>query len=998
MSERPRSRRRPLSGLGRRLRSFRSGARNALELLKDGRIGAPYQAPHREHHREATFVLRRYTDASGAPGEGAPLLLVPPLMVTTEIYDISPELSAVAWLRAQGLDVWVVDFGSPERVEGGLERTLDDHILAVSEAVGRVVEATGRPAHLAGYSQGGMFAYQAAAYRRSDGVASLITFGSPVDLRRNLPVKVHDDLAEAFIRAAGAALSGPFQSLEQLPAAITSNGFKLLNPRKELQQLMGLFGALPNREALERREPRRRFLGGDGFVAWPGPAFRDFVDSVIVQNRMASGGFVIDGRAVSLADITCPVLCFMGTRDELARPAAVRGIKRAAPRADVQEQVIEAGHFGLVVGSRAMGEVWPTVAAWIDAGGRLEPGAPDDGAPSPGDAGGTRALYDVATVLADSLWHRVGDASLNMVDLVETMRWQLPRLARLESLHPRSRVSPGRALAEQAAAIPDEPFLLWRGRAYTYAEAERRVNQVLHVLLELGVTPGDHVALLMDTHPDVLTALTALSRMGAVAVLLNTGLRGASLEQALEVGEVRHLIVGPGHLEEARAVGREVWLFGQPEQGDPPEGVTHLDARIDPSVTAPPEGVAVNEGRAEELAMLLYTSGTTGLPKAARITNRRWALAALGSAAACRLTPADTVYCPLPLHHATGLLVAVGGAMVGGSRLALVSRFSARDFWSDVRRSGATVVFYVGELCRYLVNAPPQEGEERHPVRLFVGNGLRPDVWRRLQERFGEVPVLEFYGSTEGNVALANLAGEKVGSVGRPIPGAGEVALVRLDAVTGEHERDAQGWRVRCGAGEAGELLARIHEAHPMGHFEGYTDPEATAEKVLRGVFEPGDAWFATGDLLRQDEEGDFWFVDRIGDTFRWRGENVSTEQVAVVLDGSPQVRMAAVYGVALPGQEGRAGMAALELNEGQALDGAALFERVEANLFPAARPLFVRCVARLEVTGSLKIVKHRLQREGIAPEGGDPVWVYDAEARAYVPMNDASYARAVRG
>ncbi len=285
-------------------------------------------------------------------------------MVTAEVYDVAPDLSAVTALAAGGVDPWVVDFGAPEREEGGMRRTLDDHVRAVAEAVGRVREATGRDVHLAGYSQGGMFAYQAAAYPRSEGVASIVTFGSPVDIHRNLP-NVGSQVAGRIIQAARPLVEPTLERIEGLPGILTSTAFKLVSVRKEAEQLLDFVGKLHDRQALVKREARRRFLGGEGFVAWPGPALRTFVEDFIVHNRMMSGGFVVDGRTVTLADVRSPVLYFVGTRDEIARPRAVRAITRAAPSATAFEVALPAGHFGLVVGGTANRSTWPTVLEWI---------------------------------------------------------------------------------------------------------------------------------------------------------------------------------------------------------------------------------------------------------------------------------------------------------------------------------------------------------------------------------------------------------------------------------------------------------------------------------------------------------------------------------------------------------------------------------------------------------------------------------------------------------
>src|SRR6185369_16079259 len=312
------------------------------------------------------YRLRRYERVpdAGVTPVGAPLLLVPPLMVASEVYDISPDVSAVAYLTRQGVDVWLVDFGAPEREEGGMDRTLDDHVRAVSQAIERVRQATGHDVHLAGYSQGGMFCYQAASFRKGAGLASIITMGSPVDLHRQL--NIDEDITERLVAGLRTLTKWPLERIEGLPSMFTSTGFKLLSARKEAMQLVDFVKNLHDRSALEKREAKRLFLGGEGFVAWPGPAFRKFVDDVIIGNRMASGGFVIDGHSVTLADLTCPILYFVGNRDEMGRPGSVRGIRRAAPKVTkLYEVMLKAGHFGLVVGSTALTVTWPGVVAWM---------------------------------------------------------------------------------------------------------------------------------------------------------------------------------------------------------------------------------------------------------------------------------------------------------------------------------------------------------------------------------------------------------------------------------------------------------------------------------------------------------------------------------------------------------------------------------------------------------------------------------------------------------
>ncbi|HEY0991276.1 MAG TPA: alpha/beta fold hydrolase, partial [Kofleriaceae bacterium] len=508
----------------------------------------------------------------------APLLLVPPLMVTAEVYDISPDVSAVAFLQRAGVDVWVADFGVPEREEGGMDRTLDDYVRAVSDAVDRMRAATGHDVHLAGYSQGGMFCYQAAAFRRGAGVASIITFGSPVDLHRTL--RVGEDTTERLVSGLRAALAWPLSHIEGLPGFFTSTGFKLLSARKEARQLIDFVKNLHDREALEKREAKRLFLGGEGFVAWPGPAFRKFVDELVVGNRMASGGFVIDGHTVTLADLACPILYFLGSRDEMGRPAAVRGIRRACPRVSVMYEVpLRAGHFGLVVGSTAIAVTWPSVVEWlrwheglgappvhaidVRAAEVPDPLAPADDADGDDadddDADDERDGFDLelARELVDKTAKvvalRISELSEDLGNYLDNARWQLPRIARLRRLQDDSRISLGKTLADQAREIGDRTFFLFRGRAFTYADANRRVDAVVRGLVACGVRNGDRVGVMMTSRPSHLSVVAALSRIGAVSVLLSPATPDAVLARALELGDAGALIVDPDGAARARA-------------------------------------------------------------------------------------------------------------------------------------------------------------------------------------------------------------------------------------------------------------------------------------------------------------------------------------------------------------------------------------------------------------------------------------------------------------
>lgn len=938
----------------KRVRRFGMAWNNALEIATAGRLTAPYGAPFEVAYESPVYRLRRY-QRSVEPSTilvRAPLLLVPPLMVASEVYDIAPDVSAVAFLARQGIDVWLVDFGAPEREAGGMNRTLDDHVRAVSEAIERVRDLTASDVHLAGYSQGGMFCYQAAAFRKSDAVASIITFGSPVDLHRS--VALRDSTTERLVAGARTLLEAPLAHIDGLPGFLTSTGFKLLSVRKEAQQMLEFVRNLHDRQALEKREARRLFLRGEGFVAWPGPAFRKFVDELVVSNRMTNGGFVIDGRSVTLADITSPTLYFVGDHDEMGRPAAVRGIRRASPRiTELFEVGIRAGHFGLVVGRTAQSQTWPTVVEWmrwrenkgarpaflvdvakhpgadtfaytdcvmrgVDATATLTDhvrhghasrknasarGARSEMAASPvtscepvltahsegafsAAAPGTAAATDhgdfdelddgltraptfdlelaqqVAKRVAEGVVERMATLSEGLGAYVDNARWQLPRLNRLRNLTDDTAVSLGRTLADQAQQIPDSTFFMWRGRAFTYADANRRVEAVVRGLIACAVRPGQRVGVFMQSRPSHLSLVAAINRLGGVAVLFSPNTTAAMLPRCLDLGEVDVIVTDPESAERVRAAfgGKVMVLGGVGEVGGPtprklPAGVLDMEA-IDPTAVAIPSWYRPNPGRARDLAMVFVTSGRFDPPRATRVTNRRWAFSALGAAAACTLTARDTVYCCLPLHHPSGTLVAVGAALVGGTRLALASAFEPATFWDEVRRYGVTVVFYAGEMVRRLVDAPSVLGEQNNPVRLFAGSGMRPDVWRRATERFG-ASVLEFYASTEANTVLANASGKKVGALGRPLPGSPAIAIAAWNFEQGEFVRDMHGYLVPARLDEPGMLVAKLDARG--GADISHIDPK----RLLRDAFAPGDIWFVTGDFLRVDLAGDYFLVDR---------------------------------------------------------------------------------------------------------------------------------------
>nr|WP_161101468.1 AMP-binding protein [Actinomadura rayongensis] len=945
-------------------------AQNALEVARFGGLDTGDDAtPHEIAAEGRIYRLRHYHPE--APAGRPVVLLVPPLMITAEVYDISSNVSAVAELHRRGIDPWVVDFGAPEREPGGLERTVSDHVLAVSDAVDRVRAATGRDVHLAGYSQGGMFVYQAAAYRRSAGVASVITFGSPADISGSLPFGVPARLAgEAAERIPDALLRG-----FDVPGWVTRTGFQLLSPVKSVRSRVEFVLALHDRERLAPRERQRRFLEREGWVSWPGPALLEFIRNFVQHNRMLTGGFTIGDRLVTLADLSCPVLTFVGEVDEIAPPPMVRGIRRAAPRAPVYEAPLRAGHFGLVVGTLAMAQTWPAVAEWA-AGGMpaiVRPAAGDPAPPPPGGTAGygLRLALGVGGGAARAAAGTAARAVRGSRQLGRQAVQNLPRLARLERIHTTTRVSLGLLLDEQARHRPDEVFFLYRGRAYTNTAAKSRIDAVVRGLIAIGVRRGEPVGVLMRTRPTALALVAALNRLGAVAVLLRPD---GEPEREAALARIARVIADPENAALAATLGVPAHLLGGGADRDP-----RLDdmERIDPAAVTLPGWYRPDPGRAGDTAFVLFT-GTGETLRASRVTNRRWAMSAYGTASSASLSPADTVYSITPLQHPSALLMSLGGAVASGARLALASGYDPETFWDEARRYGVTVASYAWTLLRDLVNAPPQPGERHHAVRLFIGSGMPRGLWRRVEERFAPAHVLEFYASTTGEAILVNLGGTKPGSLGRPLPGSAPVRLVRYDLERGALVYGPRGFAQECEPGEIGMLLARVRPA-----------ALATAARPVRGVFAPEDAWTITGDLFRRDADGDFWPVGREDELIRAATGIVPPGPIRDALGDLPGVDQVAVYAIGTG--HGELAAAAVTLRAGAELKPVDVSEAL-LKVEPRLRPAVVRVVDAIPTTPGHRPLTDALRAEGVPPPG--PGAYFRDKSGAYRPLSETARRR----
>ena len=593
---------------------------------------------------------------------------------------------------------------------------------------------------------------------------------------------------------------------------------------------------------------------------------------------------------------------------------------------------------------------------------------------------------------------------------IATTLVQVPGLLKLKKgMQPRpksERDCVARLVEANAARLGDRPAIVFEGKTVTWSEFNALANRYAHTLESLGVKRGDTVSVLMENRIEFLAVIVALNKLGATAGLINTNLREQPLIHCVTVTESKKCIFGSELTEAVQGAKSELhldegtdYLFVPDGVGAPaPNWARDLDA-------ASREARTENLPQTQELtlgdtACYIFTSGTTGLPKAAVLSNRRYLMsAALSAAAGLRCKPDDRIYICLPLYHGTGLMIGVGASFASGASMFIRRKFSASNFLREVREQGTTCLIYIGEMCRYLCNTPRADNDHVNPLTRTIGNGLRPDIWMEFKQRFGLKRISEFYGSSEGNVAFANLL-NKDQTIGMT---SSKIALVKYDVHTDQIVRDAAGHCTEVSPGEPGLLLGHINAE---AEFEGYTNPEATERKIVRNVFEEGDAWFNSGDLLRTIDAGftlgypHYQFVDRVGDTFRWKSENVSTNEVGEIVNGFDQIEFCNVYGVEVPKADGRAGMAALRLRDGiDELDLDGFTAYIARQLPPYARPLFLRVQRDIEVTGTMKMVKGDLKREGYDVGAvDDPLYVLPPGADGYRPLDQDFYAAITAG
>ncbi len=563
-----------------------------------------------------------------------------------------------------------------------------------------------------------------------------------------------------------------------------------------------------------------------------------------------------------------------------------------------------------------------------------------------------------------------------------------------------TRVFP-QVVLELADKYGDRPALLSDRECFSYRELAARSNRYARWALAQGLRKGDTICLMMPGRPEFLALWVGVTRIGGVVALLNTHLRGVALAHSINVVNPKHVVVAAelfGALESARthisgdARNAKIWLHG-----DAAANCARIDREVDDLSGGPLAASDLAALTIEDRALYIYTSGTTGLPKAANMNHYRVMLASYAFAGVMDTRADDRMYDCLPLYHTAGGVVATGALLVRGASVVIRDKFSAREFWDDIVRWDCTCFQYIGELCRYLVNSPPSPNERAHRLRLACGNGLRPDVWAQFKRRFQIPQIIEFYAATEGNVSLFNFDG-KEGAVGRLpwwIAARFPTRVVRFDAERQQPVRDERGFCIECAADEPGEVIGKIikDSSKPGQRFEGYANTAETDKKILHDAFKKGDVWFRTGDLMRKDKNGYFYFIDRIGDTFRWKGENVSTTEVEEAFGQFEGVLETNVYGVAVPGRDGRAGMAAIVAKDN--LNLTALRDNLARQLPEYARPVFLRIRRNNDVTTTFKQRKIDFVKDGFDPSRtGDPIYFNDPQRKAFVRLDAPLYDR----
>ena len=572
--------------------------------------------------------------------------------------------------------------------------------------------------------------------------------------------------------------------------------------------------------------------------------------------------------------------------------------------------------------------------------------------------------------------------------LIPVMRYKFP--------DPDDPASLAHTFQDTTNRFAERPFLYFEDEMWTYADTNKAANILATYLTSTGVKHGDRIVLFMENRPSFVISLLALNKIGAIAVLINTSLTGDPLIHCINSSDSIKCIVGAEQadaledvLDQINITKQEDFLWSKDtDQYSLPDWAIDLQAQLDNSNDKNLD--ETNSVKAKDVACYIFTSGTTGVPKAAICPNQKLIAASINiKMAGYRINEKDCMHNSLPLYHSTGLMLGLCAVVQAGASTFIKRKFSATSFWHEVQKYNTTALVYIGELCRYLANSEPRQAEQNNPLKVMVGNGLRPDVWDTFKDRFQVNRIVEIYGASEGNALFMNLL-NKNKTIGMTNA---DVALIEYDVAEDEVLKTDDGFCKRILNHDPGLLIVRIG---PNAVFNGYTDAQATEKKILRNVFDEGDAWFNTGDLIKTVDVGyslgktHYQFVDRIGDTFRWKSENVSTNEVGEILNGYKDVNMSNVYGVQIPGCEGRAGMAAFSLEDAESFDWQAFSDYVENSLPKYARPLFIRIIQEMDTTGTFKLKKNDLRNEAFdIGKVSDPIYCLKPNSSNYVALDN---------
>ena len=572
--------------------------------------------------------------------------------------------------------------------------------------------------------------------------------------------------------------------------------------------------------------------------------------------------------------------------------------------------------------------------------------------------------------------------------LIPVMRYKFP--------DPDDPASLAHTFQDTTNRFAERPFLYFEDEMWTYADTNKAANILATYLTSTGVKHGDRIVLFMENRPSFVISLLALNKIGVIAVLINTSLTGDPLIHCINSSDSIKCIVGAEQadaledvLDQINITKQEDFLWSKDtDQYSLPDWAIDLQAQLDNSNDKNLD--ETNSVKAKDVACYIFTSGTTGVPKAAICPNQKLIAASINiKMAGYRINEKDCMHNSLPLYHSTGLMLGLCAVVQAGASTFIKRKFSATSFWDEVQKYNTTALVYIGELCRYLANSEPRQAEQNNPLKVMVGNGLRPDVWDTFKDRFQVNRIVEIYGASEGNALFMNLL-NKNKTIGMTNA---DVALIEYDVAEDEVLKTDDGFCKRILNHDPGLLIVRIG---PNAVFNGYTDAQATEKKILRNVFDEGDAWFNTGDLIKTVDVGyslgktHYQFVDRIGDTFRWKSENVSTNEVGEILNGYKDVNMSNVYGVQIPGCEGRAGMAAFSLEDAENFDWQAFSDYVENSLPKYARPLFIRIIQEMDTTGTFKLKKNDLRNEAFdIGKVSDPIYCLKPNSSNYVALDN---------